>query len=505
MKKILILAAAIAAILWGHATLSQVAPVSTRLTDTIRQGVGNINLLNSRDGMNPALLEAFRSDNNGQLAFAVDVNENSSGLESSKSQGVSIASASVVVTFPGNVSKTYTQYSTETQALIAPQGSTTRNTYYTLLGDAGSSSITPRRISNQDFDSTLKIRIPDDLSSALTAVLRVQFLTTNPSYGDPENFYDFNGGYEDVAIITRATARYLDEVLPYSTDAVFRKLAPAVQLSPEGTTTQQTLLAAATNTSTPSTSQILSGSTSLSWVQSPGASSYNIVAYEDLYPSRGDYDFNDAVVAYRYELGINASGMIERVDGVAYLVARGSNYTHNWSLDIPLPAVAASASPQCSTQLADTTTAACAITVGQGKLSWTAFADTRTLLPPASASSAPQRNTLSGVANVRGPKATFSFVFDTPIALSDWGTDDPWLYVVDTSQSIHYATKDANGFPFALNLPSAWQIPQEGVDMGLVYPFFANFVQSSGTQSTDWYLKPDTSRSIAWGVSDWSW
>jgi len=505
MKKIFMILAAVTVVLLGRATLSQTAPTSLKLTDTIKQGTGVINLLNSKDAMTAPMLEAFRSDNAGNLSFAVDVNENSSGLETPQSQGVAITSASIVVTFADRTTKTYSHFSTETQALIAPFGSTARQLYSTLLGDAGSSSITPRRINTQDFDSTLKFAVPDDLSTATSAVLNVQLLNTDPSFGDPENFYDYSGGFEDVALIPSATSKYLDQILPLPPYSVFRSQAPPVQLSPEGVVTQETLLKTATSTSTPSTSQIVAASTPLSWIQRPGAATYNIVAYEDLYPSKGDYDFNDAVVAYKYELGINANGMIERVDGVAYLIARGSNYTHNWTLDIPLPSVAASASPTCATQNPDTTTSVCAITVGGGKISWKAFAGTRLLLPPESTAGAPQRNTIPGQANIQGPKSTFSFIFDTPIALADWGLDDPWLHVIDTNQDIHYSLKGSNGFPFALNMPSDWQFPQEGVDMGLAYPSFANFVNTSGAQSADWYLHPNASKTIAWTPTNWAW
>ena len=499
MRQISMIMVAAAAILLGISALSQSAPTSQKLTDTIKQGTGTIDLLKD---VNAPMLEAFRADNGGKLVFAVDVNENASGLETARSQGVAVKSVALVVTF-ANGTKTYSQFSTETQALIAEAGSKTRQPFYTLLGDAGSNEITPRRIDSQAFDSTIKIVVADNLSTATAAVLTVQLLNTDPRLGDPENFYDYSGGFEDLAIVTKASADYLDRVLPIPQNSTFRSEAPAVELSPEGQITQSTLLASATATTTPTATQIVAASTPLSWIQRPGASSYNIVAYEDLYPNRGDYDFNDAVVAYRYQLGVNSSGQVEQIQGEAYLVARGSNYTHNWTLEIPVPPGTSLASTSnCSTVDSARTTAPCAITLMGGALSWQAFSGTRILLPPGSQA---QRNTMPGESPIQGPKSTFLISFTTPVALANIGVDDPWLHVIDTGKDIHTNARDANGFPFAMNIPSDWQVPNEGVDLGLAYPSFSTFVTSSGGQSADWYLKPNSGRIQNWKVQDWAW
>ena len=52
----------------------------------------------------------------------------------------------------------------------------------------------------------------------------------------------------------------------------------------------------------------------------PGENSYGTVAYEDLWPAFGDYDFNDLVVDYRYQQVLNANN--EVVDLKARFVSR---------------------------------------------------------------------------------------------------------------------------------------------------------------------------------------
>jgi hypothetical protein len=348
--------------------------------------------------------------------------------------------------------------------------------------------------------------VPDSLSTVTRAVLNVQLVNTDTAQGDPETYYDYTGGLEDVAILTQATAKYLDEVLPYLPETLFRSLAPGMELSPEGQATHERVLAASSATTSPSTTDVSSAAQALSWIQRPGADSFHIVAYEDMYPSKGDYDFNDAVVAYQYQLGVNASGLVERVQGVAYLVARGSNYTHTWGLEVPLPA-GTKIAPQstCSTRAQDQAERNCQVKMVDDKLQWRAFHATRTLLPPNPDTQVPQRNTIAGIPNIQGPKSTFSVVLQTPVALANWGGDDPWLEVIDTMQIVRHSSRDASGFPFAMNLPSEWLIPQEGVDMGLGYPSFANFVTTSGAQSADWYLKPVTTKTIDWKAIHWAW
>lgn len=469
------------------------SPISVKLTDTISKGIGDINLLKNIDA---AQLEAYRATYGSRagIAFGVDVNEAANGTEKASSQGVTVADAWLEVVI-GGVTKTYGHsgnFYTETQALLAPAGATARSSYYTLLGETGSARITSNSSIQKTFDSTLKIVVPDSLAGASSAVLHVRLLNTNAKLGDPEAFYSFSAGFEDVAILVPADAKYLDEVAP--TETTFRSEAPAAELSPEGVATQTTLLAS--STPPPPTS-------SLSWIQMPGASSYNIVAYEDFFPARGDYDFNDVVVAYRYQLGINSNGQVERIDGVAYLIARGSTYTHDWTLDIALPpAVSAGAINGCSTVNAGSVPLPCSVAVGNGRLRWTAFSDTVAAFPGPGAIPV---NTPAGSSPTLGPKATFSVSLATPVDLASVGIDDPWILVRNTAKEVHLSDRDSNAYPYAMLLPSAWKIPVEYTDMGLSYPGLSTFVGSAGRTATDWYLHPVNSLVKNWAVSNWAW
>lgn len=463
---------------------------SLRLTDTIDKGQGNIQLFKN---LNASQLEAYRTAHGGKLVFGVDINEAANGSEKASAQAVTVQDAWLEVTMADGSQRVYGHaggFWTETQALVAPAGSTNRQRYYTLLGESGSSRITANSSIQNIFDSTLRIAVPDSLAGATAAVLRIRLLDANVKLGDPEAFYDYTAGFEDLAILSPADAQYLDTTL--ASTASFRQEAPAVEISPESVVNTSPEPAPAPPAA------------SLSWVQMPGASSYFLAAYEDLAPARGDYDFNDLVVAYRYQLGINSDGRVERIDGVAYLVARGSTYTHDWKLDLPLPAGAAG-SGSCSTQTQGGASLPCSATLDGGMLRWSAFQDTVLALPAPGTAPASPVNTPAGSGFTRGPRATFSIVFATPLALADIGTADPWMQVRASLQNVRLSDRSPEGYPFALLLPSDWALPNERVDMGLAYPKLASYVGSSGAQSLDWYLQPSASEVRNWAVADWAW
>ena len=81
---------------------------------------------------------------------------------------------------------------------------------------------------------------------------------------------------------------------------------------------------------------------------------------------------------------------------------------------------------------------------------------------------------------------------------------DPYLYVYNTGFDIHLigqepltgsnnsvdTFQDAEGFPWALLVPSDWQHPPETVRIETVYPLFTQWRESFGAAASDWYLFP---------------
>ena len=523
--------------IWGQAW----AAASGALTETIKQGTGDMPLLSTQvSGLAEYVAQYNQSSTTDAgrraISFGVDINENASGTEKSTTQAVTVEYAWLEVVKngetkrygkapTGTTTETGSNFYTETQAWVMKKTESSRVKMYTLLGRSGSAQITGATTIQNNFDSTLKIVIPDgvDLSSATSAKLYVRLADLKVTLGDPEQFYDFTGGFEDVALLNETDSDFLD------TNPV--KLAPRTEapggviLSPEGTSTSTQL-----NNPTVSTPP------ALSWIQKPGSGIYNLVGYEDLYPKQGDYDFNDLVVAYSYALGVNSKNEVESISGQAYILGRGSSYTHDWTLTLNLSQFAASVgSSSCETlgykAYANGTTTSkalavdtggCAITVdnsaGNYYLNWKAFTDTVKLFPGSLAdrrqAAQPINTDNYFVPGVKEPKATFSITFSTPVPLAKFGKEDPWIKVTrsdNTTVNVHLSDRDSNNFPFAMLMPTTWKWPIEstnitnGNKIGAAYPDFLEFVGSSGRQKTNWHANPVTTRINNRAQSAWAW
>jgi len=476
-------AACLALAVYCHATPAQELG-SVRLTDVIKsQGTGNIDLFKD---VTAGELEQLRLDNDGFLVLAVDINEDASGTEKASSQGVAIKSVRLTIDFDDGSQHIYDAVDgccfSETQALLAEVPSTQRQLYYTLLGESGSSRVTANNTIQEAFDSTLKIEVSEPLDGAGGAVatgalLQVVLLQTNEALGDPEAFYDFSAGFEDLALLNATDSAFIDGY------AAGREEAPTVILTHPPAVVDPLAVA--------------------NWNYFPSASAFYVVGYEDLYPVKGDYDFNDLTVAYRVQFGLNADGDVVAIQGLAYLVTRGSAYSHDWRLKISLPADAAGALACVTYPDYRNPAASQACSTGDpashsGNLDITVFSDTRAVFPdPAGSLFVNTQELYSAPWYLRffeGPKSEFSLQFTTPVPLAgiQAAPFDPYLYVRDTGRLVRLmevdpAYQDSNGYPFGMLLTVDWKPPLEFTDTSAAYPLFQDFVISEGRSSTDWY------------------
>lgn len=484
----------------GSAVPAHAEVLSRRLLDVIKSnGQGSINLFKlsgSRPDLTGADLEAFRVDNNGELVFAVDVNEAANGTEKASSQGVTIKSAVLTVVIDG-VTHTFSNYWTRTQTLVAERGATTRSTYFTLLGDSGSSRITSSTDSdlyNSDFDANLYFQVDIDLTQATSASMSIVLLDTDVVRGDPEAFYDFSNGFEDIAIVSRQDAELLDAI------AAGAQEAPLVLLTNEVDNSVASAL------------------------YYPSSTTYYISAFEDRFPNKGDYDFNDAVVAYRVWFSINTRGRVIAIHAVGYLLARGAAYDADWYLRIPVqPAVSGDAvvkffAAADGVEVTDRTYTQSV----QGDITLRALQGLKSLLVD------PNReyvNTIAGSAYVSSPKFTIDITLDQEVNTNQIGQApfDPFLHVLNTNYEIHQAGftarlnesnnvrngyntfVDQDGYPFALVFPDEWAWPIEYEDLGNCYEDFLNFVLSDGATLTDWYRRPNAGRTRSAANGYWKW
>ncbi|MBD1582140.1 LruC domain-containing protein [Pseudoalteromonas sp. S16_S37] len=471
---------------------------SVKLKNTIRQGAGEIDLLVAHIAdKSPTVgdLEWFRQDNSGHLVFAIDVNEAASGSEKAQSQAVTIKNAYVTVVTPSGT-KQYSEFFTPTSTVVASDNDTQRTLHYTVIGDSGSSRITGSTDSDiygSSFDGTLSISVPDDISNAISASLTVEFLQTNTSLGDPEAFYDFSGGYEDVAILSYKDKVYLEETAPGVSEAPLVVANSEVIVTPDA------------------------------WFYYPSNGSFFVVSYEDSYPQRGDYDFNDLVVGYRVGFGIRDNQVIS-LTATGYMIARGASYTHDWYLHIPFStSVSAIATiniyqPGSSVQISGYPKS----TRLSNAAEMLVFKDSKSLMSIPGFEFA---NTLQDAPIIQGSKFTVVMHFDTPIPMASIPNApyDPYLYTEVTGQEIHLPGngtrlsfsansgnvdtqyKDSQGYPYALVFPEDWLPPIEHVDLGDAYVKFLSYSRGDGSGDTSWYLSPNAEKTKNIGQAFWKW
>jgi LruC domain-containing protein len=211
------------------------------------------------------------------------------------------------------------------------------------------------------------------------------------------------------------------------------------------------------------------------------------IAFEDLFglAQAGDADYNDFIASYRItEYANGQENAIVRVDVTATAVAKIAGYNHDFSIAI-----------DSFTGCADLTIAYPAKTNTSAK-TCTARVKSPAIIP-----------LFISTKDSVGQEVSFSLHFDKPQprATMDQPPYNPFLHVRNTWYDIHLigeeampgsrsagrSFQDAEGFPWALLVPSAWEHPLEGQRIEVPYPRFTLWRQSFGAEHTDWYLHND--------------
>ncbi len=68
----------------------------------------------------------------------------------------------------------------------------------------------------------------------------------------------------------------------------------------------------------------------------PGENTFSTLAFEDLWPGLGDFDFNDAVIEFQYEIITNAANELVDLIGRFKLMAAGASFDNGFGVAIPV-------------------------------------------------------------------------------------------------------------------------------------------------------------------------
>lgn len=230
----------------------------------------------------------------------------------------------------------------------------------------------------------------------------------------------------------------------------------------------------------------------------PSANSNGTLAYEDLWPSKGDYDFNDLVVAYNYNLLANADGNISRIEATYTIEHIGAAFHNGFAISFPFsPSNIESVENQILDKQYLNIQA-------NGTEAGTAADETVIVIA-------------DDTFDLLGTELNIEITFSNPVAKESLGRVpfNPFIIVNGVRErEVHlpdleptskaqflgdkddYSDRDKNRFykteknlPWALNIYDAFDPPQERVPIIMTYPKFVPWANSGGTNEQTWYIR----------------
>ncbi len=252
----------------------------------------------------------------------------------------------------------------------------------------------------------------------------------------------------------------------------------------------------------------------------PDQETYSTLAFEDLWPGRGDYDFNDLVLDYRFLQVLNSNNQVVELQAEFLVKAIGASQRNGFAFELPIAhELIADVSGQVIEDAyiplnANNTEAGLTNTV------IVVFDDAYNVLQyPGSGTGINTEPTAPYVEPV-AVSLTVSFV--QPIALNEIGTPpfNPFLIInKNRSKEVHLPNqaptekadinlfgtmnddsnpeigryyKTANNLPWAINIIESFDYPIERVSIIEGHLKFADWAESGGQNFYDWF-QPNTS------------
>ncbi|CAH0996326.1 hypothetical protein EMA8858_02457 [Emticicia aquatica] len=233
----------------------------------------------------------------------------------------------------------------------------------------------------------------------------------------------------------------------------------------------------------------------------PAKGAYSSLAFEDLWPSKGDYDMNDMVVNYQFQEVYNANNEVTELNVKVYVKAILAKILSGWGFQMPITSASVKSVSGHSLLYKVISNSANGTESGQELATIIAFDNANDQIK-------------AGKADTVSLKITFS----APVKKSALGTApfNPFIFQKDARGSeVHlmnmaptqkvnksllgtlndrsssgtsiYYKSDAK-LPWALNIPENFNYPLEGKEVLDGYLFFKTWVESGGSNNADWYV-----------------
>ncbi|OKS89274.1 LruC domain-containing protein [Mucilaginibacter polytrichastri] len=247
----------------------------------------------------------------------------------------------------------------------------------------------------------------------------------------------------------------------------------------------------------------------------PSSSTFATIAFEDNFPTKGDYDLNDLLVNYQYTFISNASNQVVELKGNFNVGAAGASFHNGFGVQLPVAASAVASVTGAQTISNYITFASNGVEAGQAKAVIIPFDNHEALIK--NPDGAFFINTLTTKDKVTSKTATIDVNFATPVATSTLAVSafNPFLISnLRRGYEIHlpgYAPTDkANtalfgigddsstpttgryylskeNWPWAISFSEQFSWPVETVPINQAYLHFTDWASSSGSNYVDWY------------------
>lgn len=248
------------------------------------------------------------------------------------------------------------------------------------------------------------------------------------------------------------------------------------------------------------------------------------LAYEDLWPNQGDYDFNDLVLDYQIEHVLNSGNKLVEINADWTVKAIGAAYANGFGFQFKniIPNVVSGVTGQDLSQ-GIVNNNANGTESGQRKATVIVFENARDVMP----STAGFINTRPGTTPVNPQTVSNGITFNSPQDQSKVGLPpyNPFIFANGTrGREVHLAGKDATtlanaslfgtgddastpttgvtyqnaqNLPWAIHVKGNFKHPQEQTAITTAYNFFAQWATSGGSQYADWFTDQPGYRNAA--------
>lgn len=242
----------------------------------------------------------------------------------------------------------------------------------------------------------------------------------------------------------------------------------------------------------------------------PGENTFGSLAFEDLWPSKGDYDFNDLVIDYRFMQITNGDNKIVEIESKFVLRASGASFQNGFGFQMNIPPSGISSVSGANYTESYISLNGNGTESAQSKATIIVFDNGRQVLHVA--------NTDPSMSYVTPDTLSLSIVLSNPTTVQELGTApyNPFIIVnLERGKEVHlprypptdlvnpnyfgtfddntdinagkYYVSDGN-LPWGMNIPVSFKYPTEKTKISDGYSVFNQWALSNGFSYMDWYL-----------------